>query len=373
MSANGLFERAVEGMRPQAWQQSFARLAYWLGPWSAARTPKDVRRTEVEIGATRGLLFEGSREPTATYLVLPGLHYAGPDDPRLDRFCRALASSGFHVVAPFIRSFSSLVLEPSGFDDARAALSYAQAQAAQRGHPAPAIFSISFGSRLALELAASEQPPGALLLFGGYAEFIPTVRFAVTGRTEPSPAPFEAHRDPLNPPVVFLNLLPELDVSDKPLLANAWIEMAKATWGQSELKQDDRLRPHAERIAQTLPEQLREPFLRGCCLSDGANGWLESGLERARERLMYLDGRDAARRARCKVVVVHGRDDDVIPFTESEKLAQCLAADAFQALHLTGLYGHTATTSPSLAQLASEAATLARMITHVAKAPHGKL
>jgi pimeloyl-ACP methyl ester carboxylesterase len=367
------FESAAEGLQPSAWHEAFVRLAYWLGPWSAARTPQRVRRIEVEFGATRGLIFEGPREPTATYLVLPGLHYAGPDDPRLDRFCRILAASGFRVVAPFIRSFSSLVLEPSAFDDARAALSYAQAQAAHRGHPAPAVFSISFGSRLALELACSEQPPGALLLFGGYAEFIPTVRFAVTGRCEPSSAPFESHRDPLNPPVVFLNLLPELDVSDKPRLANAWIEMVKATWGQSELKQEDRRRPHAERIAQALPEHLQEPFLRGCCLSEGANAWLEDGLERARQRLAYLDGRAAARRARCKVIVVHGRDDDVIPFTESEKLAQCLATDAFQALHLTGLYGHTATTAPSPAQLAREASTLAQMIAHVAKAPHGKL
>ena len=44
-------------------------------------------------------IYEGSGTPV---LIAPGLHYAGADDPRLDRFCRILAAAGHRVIAPFI-------------------------------------------------------------------------------------------------------------------------------------------------------------------------------------------------------------------------------------------------------------------------------
>src|SRR5947207_2699541 len=91
------------------------------GVSSAAATPAFV------AGRTRAYVYDPP--PTAraagVYLVLPGLHFLGPDDPRLDRFCRALAASGFVVVAPFIRAYNRMLLDPSSFDDAEAALALA--------------------------------------------------------------------------------------------------------------------------------------------------------------------------------------------------------------------------------------------------------
>ena len=51
-------------------------------------------------------------------------------------------------------------------------------------------------------------------------------------------------------------------------------------------------------------------------------------------------------RVACPTVLVHGRDDDVIPFEESQALARGLSArHADVTLHLTGMYGHTHTKS----------------------------
>jgi pimeloyl-ACP methyl ester carboxylesterase len=364
---------------PMRTAQSLAHLAYWLGPWSAGseepgrstlgKIPENVVRRRITLGPTEGYELERTQGRTiGTYVVLPGLHYAGPDDPRLDRFCRVLAASGFLVVAPFIRSFSSLELSPSGFDDARAAFAHAAEEATRRGHASPAVFSISFGSRLAVELGRAQKPPSALLLFGGYAEFATTVRFAVTGKRHRHERSASRH-DPLNAPVVFKNFLPELPVREKERLGAAWTRMVHDTWGKMDLKEGERRRPAADAIARTLAPELRSDFYRGCCLEEGWEEWLEHGLEHGATRLSFLDGRKALREVRCPTYVVHGRDDDVIPYSESEKTVGLLPRGARRALHLTGLYGHTGTTRVPLADAARETAVMAQILVTLARAP----
>lgn len=349
-----------------------ARLGYWLGPWSSDRVPRGIRRSVHPAGDTRAYVYEPIGQAAGTYLVLPGLHFLGPDDPRLDRFCRILAASELLVVAPHIRSFSRLILDRSAFDDGRAALELARERAARAGTREPAAFSISFGSLLALDLATSERPPQAAVLFGGYAEFASTVRFAVTGRALFQGESLAIERDPLNSPVVFLNLLDQLEVAgDKTLLAQAWKQMVHRTWGKLELKRPGARDAHAHTIASQLPAGLREPFLRGCCLADGAVEWLERGLERAPHGRAYLDPRARLGSVACPTVLVHGRGDDVIPYFESLKLAAALPRAMLRGMHLTGMYGHTGAAAVGPAAAAREAATMARMLFALGRGPLG--
>ncbi len=326
------------------------------------------------MGATRAYVYEPDGAAGA-YLVLPGLHFLGPDDPRLDRFCRILARCGFLVVAPFIRAFTDLVLEPSAFDDAHAALARTHALAAERGLGPPAVFSISFGSALALDLAAKETAgPRATLVFGGFCQFLPTVRFALTGRAEIGSRVHELTRDPLNSPAVFLNALPDLELEgDRATLASAWRTMVYRTWGKMELKAPGRRDPYARSIAATLPSELRAPFLRGCMLEDGALAWMEAALARGAGRLSFFDPGERLQRVRCPVVLVHGKDDDVIPYVESEKLQQALPEASRAGLFLTGMYGHTGASASTLRALGTEAGTLVGMLSAMAGAPRGRV
>ncbi|MBK6517057.1 MAG: hypothetical protein IPM79_20605 [Polyangiaceae bacterium] len=347
-----------------------SRLGRWLGPWAGAQVPRGVTRRDAEAGGSRAYVYEAAARPRGAYVVLPGLHFLGPDDPRLDRFCRILAAAGHLVVAPFIRSFNRLLLDPSAFDDARASLALGRSLAAARGLGPPAVFSISFGSRLALDLAASDEPPSAAILFGGYAEFLPTVRFAVTGRTEHAGRRHELSRDPLNSPVVYLNVLEHLELDgDRRALAGAWLEMVHRTWGKMELKAEGAREPIARAIAARLDEPLRAPFLRGCGLAPDAVEWLEGGLARAPAALSFLDPDRAVREVKCPIVLVHGKDDDVIPYFESLKLAERLPRGALRGLHVTGLYGHTGAARPTAAELSREANTMLAMLLDLARAP----
>jgi hypothetical protein len=126
---------------------------------------------------------------------------AGPDDVRLDRFATILAAAGFVVVAPCFPAFLDLTLRESVLDDVERTHAYAESVAREIGAGPPAVFSISFGSLLALHLASRPHMKGRLggvVLFGGYADLFPTVLFAVTGRATHGEITFETRRDPLH-------------------------------------------------------------------------------------------------------------------------------------------------------------------------------
>ena len=74
----------------------------------------------------------------------------------------------------------------------------------------------------------------------------------------------------------------------------------------------------------------------GVGLDPGGDALIERAL--GRTDFSHLDPTEACARVRCPTTVVHGRDDDVIPFSQAERL-HALIPDS--RLILTGLYAHT--------------------------------
>jgi len=340
--------------------RAFVELLRWLGPWTPATdAPSGIERREVAEGKTRVSLWSAGGTPRAAVLVLPGLHHDGIDDPRLDRLARVLARAGAHagtvVVAPDVRAFRRLELDPQALVDAEAALAVARRESAT-GHPYIGAFSISFGSILALHLAA-RHGLARLVVFGGYHRVDEALRFALAGDG--------ARRgDPLNGPAVVLNLAPELlppeDVSP---YAAAARDFCRRTWGRVELKS---ARRHAHAAwdvlaAHPLRPAARELLLQATGLAPGILVRAEGALAAARARFAWLDPSPLVPDVGSAVTLVHGRDDDVIPYTHAESLARVLPrARAF----ITGLYGHTGHTGQAAAAAAvvAEVRTLAGML-----------
>ncbi len=326
-----------------------AELAYWLGPWTSDDgVPADVRTEEEQVppalgaGAGRPMrarIYRPTRRAAqGSLLVVQGLHYAGPDDPRMDRVARILAASGLVVYAPFLPDFAALrVAETLVTDTARA---FDRLEALPARPPGrPGIFSISFGSMPALRVAADPERSsrvGGLLCFGGYADFRETIRFCLCGG-EGLP------HDPLNRPAVFINIVDDLEGTpdDPSQLLAAWDRFVRRTWGRVEMKEMARYAPVAEEIAESLPEEQRALFLQGCDVLPGGEEIGVAALERAADRFAYLDPRPHLSTLRCPVYVVHGRDDDVIPYTQAEKIRAALPAHIHSRVLLTGLYAHT--------------------------------
>ena len=356
-------------------------LARWLGPWAGEAAAPGIGRTKRSVPsgdhAVEVAIYEPPSASRGVYFVAPGLHFLGPDDARFDKFCRSLAAAGFVVVSPFVPSFLSLTLAESALGDARAAFAEAVRSSRERGLEKPAIFSISFGSSLAFDIAThpdTRDDVGGVIVFGGFYDFEATVRFAVTGETEFEGTTVRIPHDPLNAPVVYLNMIDHLDVSgDKALLASAWRTMTRRTWNRPDLKAPGMRDPYARTIAERLPAELREPFLRGCGLAAGGLAWLDAALARSVSSLAFLEIAERLRNVSTRVVLVHGRDDDVIPWVEAEKIARALPPESLAGKFVTGLYGHTTAERVSPRAIVQELRSLGGMLRAMVLAPRAGL
>jgi pimeloyl-ACP methyl ester carboxylesterase len=356
-----------------------AKLARWLGPWAGDRAPGDVvRTTDLMDRNLRAHLYRPSRgRPRGAYLVAPGLHYLGPDDPRSDRFCRILATAGFLVLAPFLPDYLDLRMAPRAADDLAIAFAHLDERARAAYLPCPAIFSISFGSHPAVVVAASDahrDRVGALVLFGGFADFDASVRFAITGRATHEGRVVEVPFDPTNAPVVFLNMLPHVRVEgDRDALARAWHAMVERTWGRPEMKAAGARDAIADEIARGLGAREKELFLVGCGLREGGAAWLDAHLDEAKGAFAFADPRPHLARVRAPVAILHGRGDDVIPWIEAEKLRAALPPGHPHEVLVTGLYGHTGVSLAGARAVADEVRTMTRAVRAMAAAPLGLL
>lgn len=336
-------------------------LARWLGPWAKPHhIPRGVESDDVSVPGPADRppvrVRRWWRDAQGPALVVwPGLHYAGPADPRMDRFCRILAASGYRVFSPFLSDYLDLQLRPSVLDDALAVVD-------GLGFDRPVgTLSISFGCLPAAYVAAQRpERVAGLLIFGGYAQWDAAMRFSLTGGNN-------VPHDPLNHPVSFMNLVEYLPGAPDPTpLLAAWRQYIEATWGKVEMKAADAWPKVVREVATHLPPALQPVFLRGCGLAPGALGVVEQALKKAGPR-DWLDPRPHLARVQCPVVLVHGMDDDVIPHSQAPLLEAAIPEQFRAGMFITGLYGHTGHGASSLGLLRRELGSMVGILKALAR------
>lgn len=342
--------------------RSSLALARWLGPWADEQKSPSVRRSTVHVPASqpgerafRAWVYRPSLRPHGSMLLVQGLHYAGPEDPRLDRFCKILAASGTLVLAPFLPDFAHMRVEPTLGTDLERAFDHLLSLPDLPRRTRPGIFSVSFGSLPAIQVAARRPEVGGLMLFGGYADFHDTIHFSMEG------APGRPY-DPLNHCVAFINLLEQLPAKDPASLEAGWIEMIKRTWGRPHMKENDAHHVVAREIASRLVDT--ELFLQTTGVLPGSRELFERAL--GDKDIGFLDPLPWARQVQCPAVVAHGREDDVIPFEQAAILA---AALPHSRLHLTGLYSHSG--HSGIGMIPAELSSMVGILVGMAKTGRG--
>lgn len=158
--------------------------------WLPVRV-KAVDATDISVatrhGALEGRLYRPTGSPGAssrTVLVVPGLHAAGVEEPRLDRLSRRLAGGGVTVLSLPLPDLRKFLVTPRSTDMIEDAALWLAGQPAITPTGRIGLIGISFGGGLALVAAGRPSLANRLdmvVSFGGHGDLPRVVRYVCSG------------------------------------------------------------------------------------------------------------------------------------------------------------------------------------------------
>ncbi|MGH6931522.1 MAG: hypothetical protein ACREEE_03715 [Dongiaceae bacterium] len=284
-----------------------------------------VRRELVFAMAGRSYradLYRSADEPRAALLLVPGLAPDGKDDRRLVELADALAQARFAVLVPDLASLREQRVSPDNVGQIADALRFL---ASDDGHIAPAdrprgIAAISYAVGPALLATLRPEIAGRidfLVGIGGYYDVVSVVAYFTTGSYRDGPeAPWRQGTPNEFGKWLFVraNAVNVADLRDRTsLMAMAGRRMRNPTADIADLAV--KLGPEGRAVHALLSNQ--DP--------DRTGELIDALPDRLRAGLLGLDlrGRSLAG-APAKVLLIHGRDDPIIPASESQALAAAL-------------------------------------------------
>jgi len=294
---------------------------------------------------------EGAREPGPTWIALHGITRGGGDHPSLRRFAKALAGSGATVVVPEVPEWRELHTTASAADEtALAAIASIDEDPCIDGDRI-GLVGFSFGAPqaiLATRAPGVTERVGSVAGFGGYADLSRTFLFMVTGEFEWEGVRYHVPPDPYGRWIVAgnsLTLVPGLEDAEdvsRGILALAREAGDRAIPSDSPDMEELRLLERARIAAPRL--SLFDMLAPG----PGVSPRREEALEladalgaAARVHSPRLDPCTQLGQIATPIHLIHGRGDRLIPFTETLRMASCIAPSALQRTEITRLFEHS--------------------------------
>lgn len=271
-----------------------AFLAEFLGAGSGgplSRLTPDPQRTPLPLPGVAADRYVTARLAGGQPLVLVhGFAPDGKDDPRVVRSADLLARAGFDVIVPTVSGLTAGRLRPADADTVVTAIIAA-------GPRAVRLVAVSVGAGPALLAAADprvRERVTTVLVLGGYASAVELLRFFLTGEYGYGESRGHVAHDP---ELVRAFVAANSDLVDAPT-------------------REALLAGHRNQVAAFLDN-------------------LPAGL---RVLLDTLSPERVVRDISARLVLVHGRTDQAVPYTESLRLAA--ARPERTALVLVGLVDH---------------------------------
>jgi pimeloyl-ACP methyl ester carboxylesterase len=345
--------------------------------------PVEGQLKESEVGYTRG---NGSLRATVFrpggrtgrlpgWVVLHGLTRAGRAHPALLRFCRAVASAGNVVFLPEIPEWRDLRVEPEvTIGTIRAAVRALHLRDDVQ-HEHVGLFGFSFGATQAL-VAASDRETSSLLAglasWGGYYDLRRLFRFGLTGLHEIDGTTYHTQPDPYGSWVMAGNYLDRVPgYTGSEAVAHALHELALEAGEKGVYAWDPIYDASKSRLRGRLAAGQRDLF--------DLIAPLTGAPRRDEERLLQLADALAATAIAASpqlnprpylpvvglpVLFAHGRDDRLIPFSESILLSRAVPPQWLRSLTITALFQHSGGTQSGLgaAGMAREGIRFVRLL-----------
>lgn len=299
-----------------------------------ARTPAPLRspiKYEIEGRRYSADLYLPGEPVRAGIVLVPGVVAAGKDDARLVALATTLARLQFAVLVPDLRGLREYRVRAVNVREVADAFRYllARGELVPQGRAGVAGFSYGAGPVLlaALEPDIREQVRFVMTL-GGYHDLRSIVGYFTTGYYREPASGRWRYQQP-NPYIKWVFSLSNADLlehaEDRALL-QALADWARSGTGPGAVSLEG-LRPDARALYALLSNQAPErvPAL------------IDQLPPRIRDELRGIDpaSQDLSR-LRAHAILVHGRGDTMIPYTESVALAAALPADQVQLFLIEG-------------------------------------
>ncbi|MEX2285426.1 MAG: hypothetical protein WEE89_23270 [Gemmatimonadota bacterium] len=335
----------------------FLREYFRRGSFPVVRTETRYHREGEDLDASVYSLPGKKRRPG--WVVLHGLTAPGKDHPSLERFVRSLAATDAVVMTPDIPEWRNLrVASTISIPTIRSAIR------SLSEHPAVAgdrvgLIGFSFGATQGIVAAADpalEPTLHGVAAWGGYRDVRRLCRFVTTGEHDLDDVPYRVPHDPYGGWILgseFLTDVPGLE--DYHDVAAALRELALEAGRRRIFAWDPSYDPDKLRLRETIAQPHRVVY----DLFASPAGQPLNDLDRARE-IAYGMG-DAALRVqplldpgpflphfRTRTLIAHGRNDRVIPYTESLRIARELRPNVLARCTITGLFAHSGGTEKGL-------------------------
>jgi len=330
---------------PQSWEATRVLWDIEAGSGQSdlkSMTPSPVRTTiTYEIAGRPYLadLYDPDQPVGAGLVLVPGFTPHGKDDPRLVDLALTLSRARFLVLVPDLqgpREMRVRLEDSRGIADAVVHLAQTDLL---KGHEGVGVVAISYAAGLAI-LATMESDARAsvrfLVAIGGYYDTTALATFVTTGRFRQSPVNRWQARNP-HPAAKWLFLASNIDLLDDASDRGILLAIAERRFDDRDAQVDNiaaRLGPGGRSLFEFLensePERVEDLL-----------GKLPNRVQ-AHLRRLSLRNYDLSHLA-GRLILIHGREDAMIPYTESVALASAVSGsqlfliDGFSHVDPTGV------------------------------------
>ena len=285
------------------------------------------------------------------WVITHGITRPGRGHPTLLRFVRALARSGAVALVPEIPEWRELRLAPEAAQDTlRAAV---RSLATRNGVDPDRVGAIgfSFGVPRVLEAAADPALKGSLRAiagFGAYGDLERAIRFLFTGRHEWRGSSFQGEPDPYGRWILGANLLTRIPgYEEAEDVAQALLALAREA-GDAQVGSWEAVFDASKAVLEKGIHPSRRALFRvfappaGALPPAGSGEALAKALATAAlQDPALFDARHHLPAITLPVHLIHGREDRLIPFTESLRLRSFFPPEAQVSVSITGLFAHS--------------------------------
>ena len=268
------------------------------------------------------LLYTPTQKEKGLIISLTGFSMSGYQDQRIAIVNNAFAKMGYRVITPKINTIDFLLIHPSGIDEMKEIIQkIADDQFLNPNKFCPAVFAPSFTAGIAA-LAIAEMPKNSVssfCLIGSFCNFESTIEFALTN---------EKNEDDYGMHILMKNFIKyevgniqELETLVQTALEDNGLKR-QVPLLPSILAQTDKVTVDLYKKLRFNTEFRRDLIMAAWTKIPEFNSWKNR-----------LDLSKHAHKINCPITIIHGKNDHVIPSSESV-LLNSLLKNYNQKVHL---------------------------------------